>query len=151
VISGNADTELVSLVKRLATLLYQNIDLRLKPYDLARTQYVVLCQLDDGHMTTGELAAAMQVEPATLSGVIDTLETKDLVRRVESTEDKRRKDISLTDAGHELLAAIPAPGTEIEHVLREEVDPGDVHILRAVGRQMIKNLEAELRKQEGVR
>jgi DNA-binding MarR family transcriptional regulator len=151
VISGNADTELVSLIKRLATLLHQNIDLRLKPYDLARTQYIVLRKLDDGAMTASELAADMQVEPATLSGVIDTLETKGLVKRIERAEDKRRKDVCLTDAGHELLATIPSPGTEIEHVLREEVDPGDVHILRAVGQQMIKNLETELRKQEGGR
>ena len=150
-ISRNTDTELVSLIKRLSTLLQQNIDMRLKPYDLARTQYIVLRQLDDGSMTTSELAAAMQVEPATLSGVIDTLETKGLVTRVEQAEDKRRKDICLTDAGHALLATIPSPGTAIEHVLREDVDGGDVHILRAVGQQMIKNLEAELRKQEGGR
>jgi DNA-binding MarR family transcriptional regulator len=124
-----ASYELVALIKRQAALLHQNIDARLKPYGLARTQYVV--------------------EPATLSGIIDTLEAKGLVTRIEHTEDKRRKDVQLTDAGRIMVDTIPPPGPVMERILRQEVNPGDVHILKAVGQQMVRNLEQELQKQEG--
>jgi DNA-binding MarR family transcriptional regulator len=146
-----ASYELVTLIKRLATLLHQNIDLKLKPYGLARTQYAVLRNLyEAGTLPTGSLLEKLQVEPATLSGLIDTLETKGLVRRVEHAEDKRRKDVELTAAGRALIDTIPPPGPLMERILRNDVDPGDVHILKAVGGQMLKNLEGELRKQEGV-
>src|ERR1700743_2167809 len=119
----------MSLIKRLAALLHQNVDLMLKPYELARTQYIVLRRLEDGLHTASELAASMQVEQATLSGLIETLETKGLVERAENADDKRRKDVQLTAAGRKLLTAIPPPGPAMERVLRQDVDPGDVHIL----------------------
>ena len=142
--------ELVALIKRLAALLHQNIDAKLKPYGLARTQYIILRNLyDAGTLPTGSLLEKLQVEPATLSGLIDTLEAKGLVVRVEHVEDKRRKDVQLTDAGRVTVDTIPPPGPVMEQVLRQEVNPGDVHILKAVGQQMLKNLEQELQKQEG--
>ena len=141
--------ELITLIKRLAALLHQNIDAWLKPYDLARTQYVVLYNLHDtGRLPTGELLAKLQVEAATLSGIIDTLEAKGLAVRVEHAADKRRKDVQLTNAGQKLLERIPPPGPVIERRLRRDIDPGDVHILRAVGQQMIRNLETGLTRQE---
>jgi len=147
--SEATSSELVSLIKRLAALLHQNIDLRLKPYGLARTQYVVLWNLgNEGNLPMSELLTRLQVEPATLSGIIDALEAKGLVSRIENTTDKRRKDVRLTEAGHKLVESIPPPGPTIEKILRENINPEDVHILGAVGHQMITNLEAELRKQE---
>src|ERR1700733_4252581 len=105
--SEDASQELVALIKRLAVLLYQNIDVRLKPYGLARTQYAVLKHVGEaGDLPTSELLAKLQVEPATLSGLIDTLEAKGLVVRVEHVRDKRRKDIRLTTAGRKLLDTI---------------------------------------------
>lgn len=148
--SETTSFELVTLVKRLAALMHQNIDIKLKPYGLARTQYAVLWNIDEaGYLPTSELLAKLMVEPATLSGIIDTLESKGLVKRTEDAVDKRRKDVRLTDAGRQLFESIPPPGPVMEQVLRENVTPDDVHILRAVGQQMLSNLEAELKKHEG--
>jgi DNA-binding MarR family transcriptional regulator len=148
--SDRASYELVALLKRLSTLLYQNLDAKLKPYGLARTQYSVLRNVQQaGDLPTSELVSILQVEPATLSGLIDTLEAKGLVIRVEHAEDKRRKDVRLTDAGRKVVETIPPPGPLLEDVLRYEIDSGDVYILKAVGQQMIKNLEKELQEQEG--
>jgi len=148
--SETASYELVALIKRLAALLHQNIDLKLKPYGLARTQYVVLWNLcaADG-LPTGELLAILQVEPATLSGIIDTLESKGFVERVENAADKRRKDVRITKTGHNLVKSIPPPGLIMEKVLRDNIIADDVHILRAVGQQMVTNLEVELKRQGG--
>ena len=149
---GQVDYELLALIKRLAALLQQNIDLWLKPYDLARSQYAVLYNLRDiESLPAGELAARLQVEPATMSGLIDTLETKGLVKRTEQPGDKRRKYVQLTPAGRKLVGTIPPPGPVMERALRRDVEADEVHIMKAVGHQMILNLEAELQKQEGGR
>ena len=100
-------------------------------------------------MPTSALVAKLQVEPATLSGVIDALETKGLVTRKEHSADKRRKDVRLTSAGRKLVESVPPPGPAMERVLREEIEAGDVRILKNVGQHMIANLEAELHRQEG--
>lgn len=147
--SKQTDYELLAIIKRLAVLVQQNIDLWLKPYDLARSQYAVLYNLRDvDSLPAGELAARLQVEPATMSGLIDTLESKHLAKRIEQAGDKRRKYVQLTDAGREMVRTIPPPGPVMERALRREIDAGDVNIMKAVGHQMILNLEAELRKQE---
>lgn len=135
----------MQLIRRLAILLYQNLDVRLKPYDLARTQYVVLHHLSaNPGISTGELAEKMQVEPATLSGIADTLQAKGLVDRVSHTADKRRKDIRLTEKGERLFATIPPPGPAMEKVLLDGIDPTAAATMKAVGKQMLENLEKEL-------
>lgn len=144
-----ADFELLTLIKRLAALLQQNIDLWLKPYDLARSQYAVLYSLrGEESIPAGKLAEMMLVEPATMSGLIDTLEMKGLVKRLEQAGDKRRKYVQLTPIGRELVAAIPPPGPIMERALRSGIDAEEVNTMKAVGHQMILNLEAELQRQE---
>lgn len=144
-----ADFELLMLIKRLAALLQQNIDQLLKPYDLARSQYAVLYNLRDvDSLPAGELATIMQVEPATMSGLLDTLESKGFVTRTEQAGDKRRKYVQLTDSGREMIRTIPPPGPIMERALRSGIDADEVNTMKAVGHQMILNLEAELSKQE---
>lgn len=144
-----ADYELLAIIKRLAVLVQQNIDLWLKPYDLARSQYAVMYNLRDvDSLAAGELASRLQVEPATMSGLIDTLEAKGLAKRIEQDGDKRRKYVRLTDAGREMVRTIPPPGPVMERALRSEIDADEVNTMKAVGHQMILNLEAELRRQE---
>lgn len=144
-----ADYELVAMIKRLSVLVQQNIDQSLKPYDLARSQYAVLFNLRGvDSLPAGELAAKLQVEPATMSGLVDTLEAKGLVKRSERADDKRRKYVQLTPAGKRLVTTIPPPGPVMERALRNGIDAEEVNTMKAVGHQMILNLEATLRKQE---
>jgi len=143
--------ELIGLIKRLAALVHQQVDALLKPHDLARTQYVVLRHLRErGGLATSELVAKLQVEPATLSGIVDALEAKGLVRRVERSDDKRRKDVQLTEAGRTLLANIPPPAPVVERTMLYGVNDYDAMRIRDVMEHMVDNLETELRKQEGV-
>lgn len=147
--AGQGSYEYISLIKRLATLLHQNIDLWLKPYDLARTQYVILHNLRErGSLPTKELLAKLRIEPATLSGLIDTLEAKRLVIRVEQADDKRRKDVCLTSAGHKLLTEIPPPGPVMEQAMLQGIDSEGAELMKAAAHRMIENLEMELHKQE---
>lgn len=140
--------ELVMLINRLAALLHKNIDLKLKPYGLARTQYLVMFYLSDagGSMPTKDLVTKLQVEPATLSSIIDTVELKGLATRVEFAADKRRKIIELTEAGRRLFKSIPIPRATMEKVLRYRINPDDIRIVKSVGQQMLTNLEEELQK-----
>ncbi|MGP0048478.1 MAG: MarR family winged helix-turn-helix transcriptional regulator [Solirubrobacteraceae bacterium] len=54
-------------------------------------------------MTAGQLARSAELNPATVTAMLDQLEAANIVRRHRSTEDRRVCNVSLTPAGWELL------------------------------------------------
>lgn len=54
-----------------------------------------------------DLAARIFLHPATVVGIIDRLESKGLVKRKRSKEDRRNVEIDLTNSGKELVAKSP--------------------------------------------
>ena len=62
-----------------------------------------------GSLTTGTLARAMALSPATLTGILDRLEARGLVSRERRPEDKRRVLVSLTAHGRQMAQELPSP------------------------------------------
>ena len=58
-----------------------------------------------GEKTVGELATLEQVQPPTMSRIVDGLVQKKLVERVSSANDRRTVQITATPAGRKLLLA----------------------------------------------
>ena len=77
-------------------------------YGLTGPQLTVLRELSshDG-ISVGRLTRAIHLSQATVTGIIDRLAKRDLVRRHRSDEDKRRVEIWLTEAGKQLLIDAP--------------------------------------------
>jgi DNA-binding MarR family transcriptional regulator len=75
----------------------------LEPLGLTHPQYLVMLALwERSPRTLNDLAADLAMEPATASPLVKRLESDGLVARERSTEDERRLDITLTDAGRAL-------------------------------------------------
>ena len=81
---------------------------------LSLRQYAALTGIRNGASSPGELARLWQVTPAVITGIIDRLERRELVRREPDPNDRRRLRLALTDAG---LAA----STLVERALTEEL------------------------------
>lgn len=62
-----------------------------------------------GSLTTGALASAIALSPATLTGILDRLEVRGLVSRERRPEDKRRVLVSLTPLGRQMSQELPSP------------------------------------------
>src|SRR5579859_5000612 len=62
-----------------------------------------------GSLTTGALALAVALSPATLTGILDRLEVRGLVSRERRPEDKRRVLVSLTALGRQMSHELPSP------------------------------------------
>ncbi|GGR88176.1 MarR family winged helix-turn-helix transcriptional regulator [Deinococcus sedimenti] len=66
-------------------------------------------------LTPGELAALLAVSPASVTGSLDRLETRGLLRRAPDPQDRRAQRIHLTDPGRDLVRThLPV------HLRREE-------------------------------
>ena len=66
-----------------------------------------------GSVRQNVLAERMGVEAMTLSGYLDRLEARDLVRRANDPSDRRAKLVELTDKADAVLEAIGRVGTEM--------------------------------------
>jgi|SRR5579884_2460293 len=134
--------ELVHLVKRMSVLMNQSIDEVLKAQGMARSQFQVLYLINkSGRLTQKQLLESLEVEPATLSGLIDTLENKSLLRRSIAVHDKRSKILELTKAGRRIIAEIPHPGLQVEATMFKDFKTKDIKAFERICSQVIKNLE----------
>jgi DNA-binding MarR family transcriptional regulator len=75
-----------------------------RPGELTFAQLRALAALGrEREMTAGELARSADLNPATVTVMLDHLEAADIVQRHRSTTDRRVCNVSLTDSGWELL------------------------------------------------
>lgn len=62
---------------------------------------------DSSAMKVSELARRMYLHPATVVGILDRLESRGLVARTRSTEDRRVVYVDLTEQGKDLVTQAP--------------------------------------------
>ncbi|MGH7240159.1 MAG: MarR family winged helix-turn-helix transcriptional regulator [Candidatus Saccharimonadales bacterium] len=119
----------------------QRVDDVLRGYGMARSQFQALFWLErSSPLTQKELLGKMNIEPATLSGLIDTLEAKGYARRKPSNNDKRSKLIELTAAGKAVVERIPHPGLIVESVMFKDFSERDKQAYRQIVEKIIDNL-----------
>ena len=85
----------------------------------------ILFQLRDGPMTLGRLAQANNLDAPYATLIVDKLEAHGLVERRPHPDDKRRKLVTLTAAGHDAIEAADAillrPPTAIENLPADDL------------------------------
>ena len=98
-------TELAINVLHTAELLGRRLDQALRAFGLTRGSHNVL-QVVGGAtepLTPTEVTARLTVTSATVTGLLDTLETRGLVRRRPHPSDRRSTFVEITDDGRRLL------------------------------------------------
>ncbi|WP_334048051.1 MarR family winged helix-turn-helix transcriptional regulator [Alteromonas gracilis] len=56
-----------------------------------------------------EIAENINLSPATITNILDRLESRDLATRIRSTQDKRKVGVYLTERGKEAVVDAPRP------------------------------------------
>jgi len=102
--------EIIYLIRRLmqAGELYTK-ELN-KKYQVSAPQLNSLLVLyENGPLSLSQIARLIMVKSSTVTGIIDRLEQKGLVRRVRNSPDRRMITIELTEAGNGLAQHAPPP------------------------------------------
>jgi MarR family transcriptional regulator, organic hydroperoxide resistance regulator len=113
-VSGEASTspQPRTKIEELRTALGQlfGAERRLRSRDHQRTGELTYGQIRalaalgrEQEMTAGHLAKSADLNPATMTAMLDQLETASIVQRVRSTADRRVCNVSLTPEGWKLL------------------------------------------------
>jgi DNA-binding MarR family transcriptional regulator len=120
------------------------MDSALRPYDIGSTQWHVLFQLASyGPTMQRDLGRTLQVERATLSGIVSTLVRKGLVEQVPDAADQRQRMLHITASGRKLWMTLPDLAV-IESLAFEGVDAAElatvVKVLEAATERLNKHL-----------
>src|ERR1700727_1725531 len=107
---------------RIVARLARQVELAAATVELTLSQYRVLGILGDGREATSVLADKLAVSRPSVTGVIDGLVARGLVRRDPDETDRRRIDLGLTDDGRRVLARADA---EVERRLIEIASHAD--------------------------
>ena len=98
----------------------------LTPLNLTSVQFATLVALNDHPgLDATRLAALINFDRPTLTGVIDRLEAKGLVLRQPDPNDRRARLLFLTDEGLTVLAAADRAAHESRDVLLDPLPPAE--------------------------
>jgi DNA-binding MarR family transcriptional regulator len=117
------------------------MDMLLRPYGLGSTQWYVLYQLANvGPTMQRDLVQMLNIERATLSGVVTTLLKKRLITQDPNADDQRQRILRITRAGSKLWQALPSPVELILEVAFKGADPAEMEIACKVLQAATKRL-----------
>ncbi len=122
------------------------MDTTLRPYDIGSTQWYVLWQLATvGPTMQRDLVMALDIERATLSGIVATLVRKGLVCQMADNLDQRQRRLQLTTSGQKLWDELPDL-TFIHNVAFDGIDADAIATTIGVLQTATERLETLLRK-----
>jgi len=107
---NNKSREIILSIRRLmqARELYKK-ELN-RTYQVSASQLnCILAVYENGPLPPSQIAKHMMVESSTVTGVVDRLEQKGLVRRTRNSPDRRVVNIELTKGGTRLAENAPPP------------------------------------------
>ncbi len=93
---------LCNAIKSAANTLDRQLNAALDGMDISHCQSMVLLELSGGRATVSHLSKVLCCSCGNISQIIDLLEKKGVVERVQSTEDRRRAELTLTPKGRKL-------------------------------------------------
>ena len=128
-------------IKLLSQLLSRRFSEHLEHLKLTPFHWVVLCCLweEDG-LPTSSIGEKLKQVGGTLTGVIDRMEDRGLVRRERNLQDRRVWRIWLTDAGRELETILPPIVEEIRQQAMQGFSDGDRQLFSQLLNRAVANL-----------
>lgn len=98
-VSDSVTQSLLDIVPRLNRWAEASVARAAGENRLSLRQLSALTMIESEKTTLGDVARRLMVTPAVVTGLIDRLERRGYVRRINSTDDRRRVLLALTDEG----------------------------------------------------
>jgi MarR family transcriptional regulator, organic hydroperoxide resistance regulator len=113
------DSLLGYLLRRAQGAMHRDFMAAVADFGLTQKQAATLWLIQaNGGVSQAEVAAALDMDRATMMAVTDRLEDRGFVTRKRSTVDRRRQDLFLTPAGQSVLRKCKARISEHEQKFR---------------------------------
>ena len=136
--------DLVWSIRRLVRAVYLDSQKISKRYGLTGPQSAVARNLyNNGPMSSADLSRKLFVTPSNITGIIDRLGKKQLVKRIKKEGDRRVALITLTDTGKELSKTLPDPIMKKFIAELADLEPEHVQLLAMAMNQILNLIDTE--------
>jgi MarR family transcriptional regulator for hemolysin len=140
--------ELAFAINDVARLLRTYADHAAGRFGMTRAKWAVLARLDrfEGLKQT-ELAEMLDLQPITLTRLLDGLADNGLIERRPDPDDRRAKRLFLTPAARPLLERLTALGEDLMETALTGLTPSDIEALLGRLGTVKENLRKAIQKQ----
>src|SRR4051795_12408749 len=122
--------EILFTISDVGRLLRTYADQKARHFGQTRAQWAVLLRLEGrGGLKQSDLADDLDIQPITLTRLVDRLCDNGLIERRPDPNDRRAKRLYLTPAARPLLDRIEAQVEELAETVLAGVDPDAVGVL----------------------
>jgi MarR family transcriptional regulator, organic hydroperoxide resistance regulator len=128
-------------LKLLSQLMTRKFQESLDPFGLTPFHWVVLCCLweEDGLATSG-ISEKLQQVGGTMTGVLDRMEDRKLIRRERDTHDRRIWRIWLTEEGKNLQDVLPPIALNLREQVLQGIPTSEQELFSELVDRAIANL-----------
>ncbi len=129
------------LVKRSALIFDKLSNQLLTPYDLTGSQFKILMVLyytPEGSVRQADIEAKFSMTNPTVTGLVQKLEAKELVRRVPHPEDGRSKVLVLTERALAMREELLALSDDLERQMTANLNEAECEQLALLLAKMLK-------------
>ena len=132
------------LMGKLHRSLRRNYDRQLKSFSLTPCQFEVLMTLwnEDG-IVLSELGRRVSRDGPTITGVVDRMEKKMLLKRKRNSSDRRVVKVHLTTKGKNMKEQLATTKKEIFARITHDLSLREINHLVTLLEKMMKNVERE--------
>ena len=128
------------LMRRIMNTVALEIDREMGPKGLTNAQWIPLFKLSIGSASTvAELARECQLDAGAMTRLLDRLETKGLLRRVRTSEDRRVVNLELTDEGRAAAQQIPGVLCRVQNAHMQGFSHAEWNTLKSLLRRILDN------------
>jgi len=121
----------IYLLRQAQLTVYARMIDRLRPFEMTPTQYMVLSlSSSDVGLSSAALARRADITPQSMNEIIAILERKGLLRRRESSENRRILRITLTKEGTRILTQCNRELDEMEEEVFGDFSQKDLSVFR---------------------
>jgi DNA-binding MarR family transcriptional regulator len=127
---GSVDMNFLFTLAEVQRLARAYADKRAARYGITRAQWAVLARVERSEgMKQTELAEQMEMQPITLTRLVDKLCNNDWIERRGDDADRRVNRLYLRKAGRQLLGKMSGLRSELTATALEGINPADAHRL----------------------
>lgn len=134
------DDNVIKKIKELDILIGRNIiKEKMPPTQMAIIGYLVNHKSEVVYQS--DLEKVFQFRRSTLSGILDTMEKRELIKRVSSNSDGRKKQIVLTEKTIERYSLMRKRIDLLSSKMIQGIDSGDLNIFYSVIDKIKNNIK----------
>ncbi len=147
---GSVDQNFLFTLAEMQRLLRVYADKEAARFGITRAQWAVLAKVERSEgMKQSELAELMEMQPITLTRLIDKLCDNDWIERRGDSTDRRVNRLYLRKAGRHLLGKLSALRSELTATALDGIHPADAHRLVAQLETIKENVRNAIQNTSG--